>query len=101
MNEEKYFRNYITWEEFNAAIRLIYSSDKECVSLGKELLKNYNILYIAKTYLQMSYTATMRLLETPNGIAGILYIYNQKEAYGYLKDLYDEWIEWEINQPIH
>ena len=49
----------------------------------------------------MSYTTTMRLLETSNGIVGILYIYNQKEAYGYLKDLYDTWIEWEIKQQIH
>lgn len=89
---------YITWEEFNVAVKLIYSPDKECVSLGKELLKNYNILYIAKTYLTMSYTATMRLLETSNGIAGILYINNQKETYGYLKDLYDTWIEWETKQ---
>ena len=44
---------------------------------------------MAKTYLAMSHTSTMRLLETSNGIAGTLYINNQKETYGYLKDLYD------------
>ena len=49
----------------------------------------------------MSYTTTMRLLETSNGVAGILYINNQKEVFGYLKDLYDTWIEWEIKQQIH
>lgn len=92
---------FITWEDFNAAIILTYSPDKECASLGKELLKNYNILCIAKVYLEMSHTTTMRLLETSNGIAGILYINNQKETYGYLKDLYDTWIEWETKQPIH
>lgn len=92
---------YIPWEEFNAAITLIYSPDKECVLLGKEILKNYGILYEGKILLRMSYTAGIRIFEGSGGIGGILYINGQTDTMGYLKDLYDTWIRWEINQPVH